>query len=372
MKAKKVGLIINPVAGMGGRVGLKGTDGLVILEKAIQRGAKPWAQDRAKQAIDRLVSLKREIEIITYPYKMGEDAVTCCGLSPTIIGEISTPTTASDTKRAARNMMDLGVDLLLFVGGDGTARDIYSVVGDSLVVLGVPAGVKIHSAVYACNPVRAGELAALYLEGSVKKIQEAEVMDIDEDDFRRGVVSARLYGYLRIPLEERYTQRMKAGSSASEQYNQEAIAAEVIDTMSDTFFYIIGPGSTTGVLMEKLNLDYSLLGVDLVRRKRLIRKDLSESQLLKIIKGKKTKVIVTPIGGQGYIFGRGNQQISPEVIKYVGKENIIIIATKQKIHSLYGRPLLVDTGDRTFDQHLRGYYRIVTGYRERIVYNVVY
>lgn len=369
---KRLGLIINPVAGMGGRVGLKGTDGLDILEKAIKRGAKPWAQNRAKEALDNLSSLKSRIEVITYPGKMGEDVCTGCGVSPRVIGSISVPTTASDTKRAAQDMLDLNTDLLLFAGGDGTARDIYTAVKDSLVVLGIPAGVKIHSAVYACNPVRAGELAGLYLEGKVKEVVEAEVMDIDEDNFRKGVLSARLYGYLKIPFEKRYTQRVKAGSSATEHYNQDAIAAEVIENMSDACMYIIGPGSTTGRVMEKLDLDYSLLGVDLIYRKRLVGKDLSESALLEKTSGRKTKLIVTPIGGQGYIFGRGNQQVSPVVIKHVGKDNIIIIATKQKIHSLYGRPLLVDTGDRTLDQYLCGYYRIVTGFRESIVYKVTY
>lgn len=366
---KKVGLIINPIAGMGGRVGLKGTDGIDVLEKAIKLGAKPWAQKRAKEAIDGLITLKDKIEVVTYPGDMGEDAVTSCGVSPKVMGALSVPTTASDTKRAARDMLDLRVDLLLFVGGDGTARDISSVIGDSLVVLGIPAGVKVHSAVYACNPVKAGELAALYLEGKVRKVVEAEVMDIDEEAFRNGILSAKLYGYLRIPFEERYTQRLKAGSSITERYNQEAIAAEVVANMSDEV-YIIGPGSTTGVVMEKLNLDYSLLGVDLVYRKRLIGKDVSESELLEKIRGKNPKLIVTPIGGQGYLFGRGNQQMSSEVIKDVGKDNIIIIATKQKINSLQGRPLLVDTGDRVLDRHLHGYYRIVTGYRESVVYKV--
>jgi predicted polyphosphate/ATP-dependent NAD kinase len=365
---KSVGLIINPIAGMGGRVGLKGTDGSAILEKALELGAKPLAQERAKEAIGNLVCLKDKIEVVTYPHKMGEDALIECGVSPRVIGSISEQTTASDTKRAAQDMLDFNIDLLLFAGGDGTARDLYSVIGDSLVVLGIPAGVKIHSAVYACNPVRAGELAVLYLEKKVKRIVEAEVMDIDEDSFRKGVLSARLYGYMRIPYEVRYTQKLKAGSPVTEKYSQEALACEIVENMSDEFMYIIGPGSTTGAIMEMLNLDYSLLGVDLVYRKKLIGKDLSESQLLEMIKGKKTQLVITPIGGQGYILGRGNQQVSPEVIKQVGKVNIIIAATKQKIHSLYGRPLLIDTGESILDQHLRGYYRIITGYKEYIVY----
>ncbi len=370
---KKLGLIINPIAGMGGRVGLKGTDGLDILEKAKKLGAKPQSEERAVESLKRLEPLKDKIELITYPGEMGETAAVQCGFLPRVIGTIKDfRTAAADTQQAARDMSDLGVDLMLFAGGDGTARDIYNAVGDSSVVLGIPAGVKIHSAVYACNPVVSGDLAALFLEDKVKKIIEAEVMDIDEENYRRDIISARLYGYLRIPYKNRYLQRVKAGSSEDEKYSQEAIAFEIIKNMSDEFYYIIGPGTTTRAIMEKLDLDYSLLGVDIVYRKRLAGKDLSESELLEKINGKKTKMIVTPIGGQGYLFGRGNQQISPEVVECVGKENIIIIATKHKINSLCGSPLLVDMGDETADRLFNDYFRVITGYREYVIYKVTY
>lgn len=354
-------------------MGLKGTDGLEILKKAKRLGAKPVAHERAKKALKELECLKDRIEIITCSNKMGEEVARQCGFSLRVMKTGKAPlTTASDTKKAAKEMLSLKVDLLFFAGGDGTARDIYDAIGDSLVVLGIPSGVKIHSAVYACNPVAAGELAALYFQGKATEVGEAEVMDIDEEKFRRQILSAKLYGYLRIPFRKRYLQRIKTGSSANEKYSQEAIAFEITENLSDEFRYIIGPGTTTRAIMEKLELDNSLLGIDLFYKKKLIGKDLNERKLMEKIKGKKTILIIAPIGGQGYILGRGNQQLSPEVIRCVGKDNIFIVATKKKINSLYGQPLLVDTGDEETDKELSGYYRIITGYRESIIYKVSY
>jgi len=195
-------------------------------------------------------------------------------------------------------------------------------------------------------------------------------MDVNEEELRREIVSARLYGYLRIPHVERFLQRTKAGSTGNEKYSQEAIAAEVMRDMSDEFYYLVGPGTTTSAILQRLRLDHSLLGIDLVWGKKLLGKDLNEAQILEKIRGKPTKLILTPIGGQGFLLGRGNQQISPEIIKQIGRDNIIIAATKQKIHSLNGRPLLVDTGDNSLDKELGGYCHIITGFREAIIYKV--
>jgi len=371
LKRKKLGFLVNPIAGMGGRVGLKGTDGREILQKAIELGAQPWAKERAREALKPLLRLMDEIELVTYPSLMGEDIAREYGFIPKVIeADLGDVTTEKDTKRAAKAMLDEKVDLLLFAGGDGTARDICSAVGTSLVCLGIPAGVKIHSGVFASHPVRAGELAALYLQKSVQRTMEAEVMDVNEEELRREIVSARLYGYLRIPNVERFLQRTKAGSTGNEKYSQEAIAAEVVEDMSDEFYYLVGPGTTTSAIMQRLGLDHSLLGVDLVWQSDLLGKDLNEAQILKKISGKPTKLILTPIGGQGFLLGRGNQQISPEVINQIGKDNIIVVSTKQKIHSFHSRSLLVDTGDSALDQTLSGHYRIITGFREAIIYKV--
>jgi len=358
---------------MGGRVGLKGTDGPGTLESAILMGARPESPERAIRAMKRLGSLKDKIQVITCPGDMGENPARNCGFAPVVI-EFSTPgrTTAAHTIMGAAAMLDQKVDLLLFAGGDGTARDIYQAVKDRLVVLGVPTGVKMHSAVFGYNPERTGDLALLYLQDKAKHLKTAEVMDIDERALRSGQVNANLYGYLTIPFAKGHVQGLKSGSPESEQYRQQAIAAHVIENMEDDVFYIICPGTTTARIMERLGLDYTPLGVDLVRSNKLVAKDLNEAQLLGAIDQQNAKIIVTPIGGHGCLFGRGNQQLSPTVLRTVGRKNIIVVATRQKIISLRGSPLFVDSGDPETNRMISGYFQMITGYKDKTVYRVVY
>ena len=371
MAQKKLGLIVNPIAGMGGRVGLKGSDGQDILEKAMELGAVPTSPRRAIEALRIISSIKDIVEIITYPHEMGEDEARECGFEPKVIGSIEKGrTTAYDTLNAAREMLDLGVDLILFSGGDGTARDIYEAVRGEVPVLGIPAGVKIHSGVFAINPATAGDLAVKYLKGEQTVLRESEVMDIDERAYREDRLSARLYGYLMVPYEKTMVQSSKEGSGAQEESSLEAIAKEITDNILDDHLYIIGPGTTTRPITEKFGLKKTLLGVDVIRSGKMVAADANESRLLGLIEGAKAKIVVTVIGGQGFVFGRGNQQISPEVIRKVGKENIVIVATPGKLASLRGKPLLVDTGDAELDRELSGYYRVITGFGRRAVYRV--
>ncbi|MBA7543830.1 hypothetical protein ES705_36171 [subsurface metagenome] len=367
----KIGLIVNPIAGMGGRVGLKGTDGREILQKAKNLGAIYLSPKRTCEALESFSVIQDNLKLITCPGDMGENEAVSCGFVPDIINGIkSKETTFADTRKAAHIIRDYGVDLLLFAGGDGTARDIYIAIGTTLPVIGIPTGVKIHSAVFASRPSKAGELSLLYLQKKIHKLREVEVMDIDEQAFRNGIVKARLFGYLKIPYERRCIQGGKLGSSPSEEIIQKAIAEDIIESMDNDFLYIIGPGTTTRSIMQSLGLSCTLLGVDAVYRKEVMGLDLGESDLLKLINKEKAKLIITPIGGQGYIFGRGNQQLSPQVIRKIKKENIIIIATYNKIVSLKGSPLLVDTGDLSLDRELNGYVQIVTNYHERTVYRI--
>jgi predicted polyphosphate/ATP-dependent NAD kinase len=353
---------------MGGKVGLKGTDG--VTDKAILLGAVPQAPDRAKQALNILQDIKDEVEVFTCSGEMGENEAKEYGFITKVIWDCTDKTNSRDTIEAAKKMLDLGIDFIIFAGGDGTARDIYNAIGDKVVVVGIPAGVKIHSPVYAKNPAKAGELAKLYLMGKIKRIQEAEVLDIDEEAYRLGNVNTKLHGYLKIPFERGYAQNRKAGTPLSENASQNAISFDVIDNMKKDTIYIVGPGTTTRPIMQNLNLPNTLLGVDVIWNKQLIALDVAEKQLLEITAAKECKLVITPIGGQGYLFGRGNQQISPEVIKNIGKKNIIVIATKEKISELHGNPLLVDTGDSSLDAALTGYMRVVVGYKEQIIYPI--
>lgn len=366
---KKLGLLINPVAGMGGAVGLKGTDHMV--EEAIRRGAKPRANDRVRQALKELLEIKNELEIVTCPGDMGEDTAKSMGFRTTVLhtgGRRSLKalfdSSRTDTIVLSKAMEEAGVDLLLFAGGDGTARDIYEGVGTELPALGIPAGVKIHSPVYAKNPQSAGDLAKLWLTGKVTKTAEQEVLDIDEELYRQEIINTRLYGYLSVPLEHVFTQNRKAPTPLSETASIESIAHEIVEHMEEDTYYLIGAGTTTRGVMQMLGLKNTLIGVDLIRNKELVANDIYGDKILDFIKGKKTKLIVTVTGGQGFLFGRGNQQITPEVIREIGKENIIILATKAKIAEFHHQPFLVDTPDEELNKELCGYYRVITAYGE--------
>jgi predicted polyphosphate/ATP-dependent NAD kinase len=267
-------------------------------------------------------------------------------------------------------MSGLPVDLLLFAGGDGTARNICAAVGESLPVLGIPAGVKIHSAVFATAPRHAGEIAATHLRGEPFNLRQSEVVDLDEDAYRMGLVTIRLYGYLNVPYRPHRLQNRKVPSPAVESARLEAIAAYAIESMLEGWLYVLGPGTTLRAITDRLGFPKTLVGVDVCTRDEVVAQDVSEASLLELLENRPARVIVTPIGGQGFIFGRGNQPISPRVLQKVGRENILVVSLAEKLNALQGRPLLVDTGDPDVDKWLAGYLPVVVGYREKVVYRV--
>jgi predicted polyphosphate/ATP-dependent NAD kinase len=237
----------------------------------------------------------------------------------------------------------------------------------------VPAGVKIHSAVYATTPAAAGDVAALYLheQPAAVRLREGEVMDIDEDAFRDDRVSAHLYGYLRVPYARGLTQSAKAGGVAGEERALNDVAADVVRDMRPGALYLLGPGTTTRAVLTRLGLPKTLLGVDAVCDGAPAGRDLTEAALLDLLaRHEEAFVVVTVIGGQGHVFGRGNQQFSPAVLRRVGLDHVIVIATQTKLLSLAGRPLLVDTGEPALDEALAGYVKVITGLGERTMYRI--
>lgn len=367
---KKIGLIINPIAGMGGKVGLKGTDGDQILDKAIKLGASKESPEKAKKALQIINESLDEFVLYTYPYEMGQIEAEQVGIKNiNILGNCdNNKTSYVDTLNAAKDMIEAGVDLLMFAGGDGTARDIFSIIRNKIPVIGIPTGVKIHSAVFATNAINAGRIVLEYFKGCRDDLIEAEVMDIDEEKFRQGMVTAKLYGYMNIPNDRKHTQSKKFSGNISDKTLLRGMAKYVVDEMEDDILYIIGSGSTTKEIMDILGLDNTLLGIDVIKNKKLILKDATERDILDITSSNKFMIVVSIIGGQGYIFGRGNQQLSPNVLKRCGKDSIIIVSSLQKLISLEGRPLLVDTGDDECDSMLKGVYKVIVGYGEIYAY----
>ncbi|MFB2682902.1 ATP-NAD kinase family protein [Shewanella mangrovisoli] len=368
----RLGLVINPLAGLGGSVGLKGSDG--VAEQALALGAEPKAIKRMMQALEVIVPFANDIEIITASGVMGEDAANALGFNTRVVYQTPEKTQAVDTQAVVRTLLNEPLDLLLFAGGDGTARDVYSVfeqavIDDKLPVLGVPAGVKIHSGVYGITPHASGMVVKMLLEGELVSLMSADVMDIDEAAFRQGTVRAKRFGELLVPAEPRYVQAVKMGGKEVDELVLADIAADVIQQMEDEL-YIMGSGSTVAFVMEELGLDNTLLGVDLIQDKTLVASDLTAKQLLDFTQDKPAKLVITLIGGQGHILGRGNQQLSPELIRRLGKDNIIILATKTKLKALEGRPLIVDSGDPQLDRELCGYYKVTTGYHDYVMYQV--
>lgn len=367
---KTIGLIVNPIAGMGGRVGLKGTDGPDILNKAIQLGASKEAPNMALSALRRLEPLKGELCVLTASGEMGEDQCKALGFRHEVVHRTADVTGSGDTASAARIMERKGAELILFAGGDGTARDVFKAVENRVPALGIPAGVKIYSPVYGNTPQSAGELALRYLRDGNLPLLAEEVVDADEEAIRMNQVRTEFFGCLTVPYKKEYLQNKKAPTPLDEAESRMAIALDVVDHMEAGVYYLVGPGTTAAAVMEKLNLPNTLLGVDVVRDGKLVKGDCNERDLLEILGDGSGKLIITPTGGQGYLLGRGNQQISPAVLERIGKENVIIIAVNSKIIELQGRPFLIDTGDESMDQRLSGYYRIKIGYGLCIMHKV--
>ncbi|MBY5993760.1 ATP-NAD kinase family protein [Ferrimonas balearica] len=361
-----LGLIINPLAGLGGSVALKGSD--QVAEQALALGAEPKAQQRMAEALAHLVPHKAHIQVWTGSGAMGEELARSLGFEVEVLHRSAHPSSAEDTRALTRALSERRPNLILFAGGDGTARDLCAVVSPQQPVLGVPAGVKIHSGVYGLTPKASGIVAAQMVKGELVSVTDGEVRDIDEVAFRAGQVRAKYFGEMTVPEALRFVQAVKMGGRESEELVTDDIAAEVVEQMDPDWQYVMGSGSTVAAVMAELGLDNTLLGVDLIRDGQLLASDLTAAELLSRVQGVPTKLVITLIGGQGHLFGRGNQQLSPAVIRAIGRDNIVILASKSKLTALAHQAMVADTGDSQLDLELQGHYRIITGYRDAVLY----
>ena len=355
---KKIGLIVNPVAGMGGSVGLKGTDGKVA--EARERGAIPHAADRARITLS-ILAREEGLHFTTCSGAMGEDILKESGIRKfEILYRYSGESTAGDTRAAAAGLRDAGADLILFCGGDGTARDIFESVGRSVPMLGIPAGVKMYSAVFAIDPAVAAELV---LGFETKTLRDSEILDVDEEAYRSGVLKTRVFGIARTPaLAGKVQSAKQVFEEANEDRAKQEIARFMQEVMLPGTLYIMGAGTTTEAIALRLGIRKTLLGVDAIKDGVLVAADADEKTLLTLagLEGD-VRIIVSPIGAQGFILGRGNQQISAPLVRMAGVNKVIIVATP---HKLRETPVLyVDSGDTALDREFGDSVQVISGYR---------
>jgi NAD+ kinase len=354
----RVGVVVNPIAGMGGRVGLKGTDGKVT--EALERGAEPRAPDRAREGLASFARFADDPTVLVAADPMGERVARAAGLEPEVVSDPETDepteTTAADTRRAVEAFLEQGVDLILFAGGDGTAVDVAEAIGDrSVPMLGIPAGVKVYSGAFGTTPADAGRVAATF-----DRTGKREINDIDEDAFRGGEVETELKAVVDVPVADDVQSSKQVGGGSVESL-AEGVAADVEDGVT----YVLGPGSTVGAIEEALGFEGTALGVDVWRDGRVLVADAAETDILEAL-GEDNVVVVSPIGGQGFVFGRGNQQISPAVIERCDLE---VVASRDKLDDT--GVLRVDTGDPDLDDRLRGWQKVRVGRVERRLMKVV-
>jgi predicted polyphosphate/ATP-dependent NAD kinase len=345
----RIGFVLNPIAGMGGRVGLKGTDNKVAEARA--RGAEPRAPQRAARALAALHERLPDADLLTWGAPMGEQQVREAGYEPEVLGEpAGAETSSADTAAATAAFLEEIVDLVLFVGGDGTAADVAEALeGTETPMLGIPAGVKVYSSVFAVSPEEAAHAAATF-----ERTERREVMDINEDEYREGEGHPELRAVARVPVGESLQSSKQLGGGTVEAL-AEGMAQDILADPKKT--YILAPGSTVGAVKAELGFEGSPIGVDVWRDGEVVVKDATEKEILAALGEEGENVIVvSPIGGQGFVFGRGNPQLSPEVIQQCSVE---IVASRSKLDGV--SVLREDTDDPELDEELQGWWRVRVG-----------
>ena len=360
-EAVKVGLVVNPVAGLGGSVGLKGTDGLETAAEALRRGAVPQAGERTRRAMARLADRVPGTPLTVAPGTLGADWVDGLALETEVLRLGPPSGTASDTREAVAALR--GHDLIVFAGGDGTARDVAGRLSRGAGMLGIPCGVKMHSGVFSVSPEAAGALLAEILSDPARITwdDEAEVMDIDEDELRAGRLAPRLYGHARVPVARNRIQAAKGGPRLDSGVALAEAASEVVAGMDPDTLYIIGPGTSAGAVMRAAGHSPTILGIDALRDGKVVARDARAADLVRLAGDSPVGIVLGVTGQQGFLLGRGNQQIAPELIARAGREGLIVLASEPELAALAQPKLWVDTGDPKLDARLSGFIRVRTG-----------
>ena len=365
----KIGLVVNPVAGVGGAVGLKGSDGAGIQALALQRGGQPRTPERTLRTLQAIGDDLDRIEWFTWGGNMGSDYLESLGISCREVGGPSGVTSAVDTREAAVALRNCNVDLLLFSGGDGTARDLYDAIEDTVVVVGIPGGVKMHSGVFATTPEAAGELIRRLLAGGLVNSVLREVRDLDEEALRQGRLQPRYFGELRVPEPGGFLQRTKDSGVENEALAVAEIAAEIVERIGELdCAVVLGPGSTVAEVKRSLGMTPTLLGFDVWQSSTQIASDVDGAWLEQHMQ--RCVLVLSFTRGQGFLLGRGNQQLTPGFLRNLDAGAIWVAGTRTKLKSLHGQPLLLDTDDPDLDRRLSGLIEIVAGYDDRLLYRI--
>ena len=374
----KIGLVINPQSGVGGSVALKGSDGAELQELAKRRDGEPRGVERAKAFLERLFlridDLNKELSWKTWGDEMGETALKSHQVEFEVLGCSESPTVGANTSEACSVISGAGVDILIFVGGDGTARDVLEGVCPGTLVLGIPSGVKMHSGVFAITPDAAADLIRDLLFGEPIRKVEKEVRDYDsqKSDENQSVIT-KCFGEMWVPDSTSHVQQTKVPGSQDEALLTEEIIAYIFDNISQhrEKAIVIGPGRTCLLLKERLGVAGTLLGFDVMLQDEQWLLDVPFSVLKELQNKGAIHIFLSFSRAQGFLLGRGNQQLSAEVLSELSwADDFTFLGTLPKLKSLEGRPLRVDTGSRDLDRSFEGLVEISCGYDERVVYQV--
>lgn len=351
--AGRIGLVVNPVAGIGGEVGLGGSDGSEIQAAAAALGGAARSPERAARFVRQLRALAPEAALVTV---RGDLEAALVPDAQRVEAGVRAGSGA-DSQRAASALAAAGVDLLVFVGGDGTARDVLAGVPAQQACLGVPSGVKMHSGVFAVTPEDAAAQAAAFARGDVAA-QQREVADIDEEARRSGVLSASIYGQMLVPKHER-VQRGKRSPAHGSGIDAAGVASE-LRRIAAGHHLVLGPGTTLARIAERLGVTPTLLGFDVLSPDGEQMNGVTGSQLEHIMQANDVTVVLSPIGGQGFVIGRGNHQLTAHVLERLRREQLVVVAEVAKLGELRGL-LRIDAPTLELNEKFRGPQRVLLG-----------